>query len=397
MRVRLRVGVGAVVATFAVAACEPAPDVPPETRVTVDTVDGVEHVISGSRGAWSAAERWTVDTDAAVTIGALDGAEEYTFGKVAGLVVAGDGRIYVGDTQALEVRVYSPGGEFLFRFGRDGEGPGEFRNISGLARAPEGVAVMDGTLSRVTVSTGDGEFVRSFRLQRPYMILRHGAVMRFDERGRFYDSAPLDAAPLRDSLAAFVYSDVGEVMDTVFVAAVEEDALVIERNGLPYMSFSRPFTARPSLAIGPNGRIYFTRGDEHRILVLSPRGDTVRVVRRRVTPSPVTDAERDSAIAGVQERFRQAGAQPPSDMALPEQRPAINRLIVDTRGYLWVLGPPVPALDGTEWSIYDREGRYVGSVSMPRMDVMQIGDDFVAGVTTDELGVQRVVVASLGS
>lgn len=382
-------------AAVAAAACDTAPDVPPEARVTYDTIDGVEHVISGSRGTWRAAERWTVDADAALTIGTMDGAEEYTFGGVAGVVVGPDGRVYVADTQAHEVRVFSPDGVFLFRFGRDGEGPGEFRNISGLTLAPEGIAALDGRLGRVTVFDLHGAVDRTFQIQRPYMIFERGAPMRFDRDGRFYDRAPLDAAPLRDSLAVFVYSPAGHPMDTLFVGVVEEDALVIERDGRPYMSFPRPFAPRPSLAIGPEGGGYFTRGAEYRVTVLSRRGETTRVLRRRVRPRPVTDAARDSAIAAVEARYRDAGAAPPRAIELPETKPAISRLVADAGGHLWILSQPDPSWSRLEWWVHDPHGRYLGVVVTPRMNVMQIGADFVAGVMTDEVGVDRVVVARL--
>ncbi len=179
------------------------------------------------------------------------------------------------------------------------------------------------------------------------------------------------------------------------MATIEEDALVIERDGLPIMSLPRPFTPRPSLAVGPDGRIFFARGGDYAVTVHSPTGDTVRVIRRHVDPVPVTKAEADSMMAFIQERYRDVGAAPPPTVELPETQPAIRRIAVDPGGYLWVLGPTASTAAGIEWSVHDPHGRYLGDVSLPAMVVRDIGRDHVAGVTRDELGVQRVVVVPL--
>jgi hypothetical protein len=394
VRMMRRSWLAVALAAVAGAACERPPEPPLDARVVYDTLDGVVHVVSGARGDWHRGGSWNVDRDG-VTIGLVDGPEEYTFGQVAALVIGQDGRIYVGDAQANEVRVFSADGAFVDRFGRAGEGPGEFRNISGLSRAPEGIAVLDGRLARVTVFRPDGSVARSFRLERPYMRMEHRALMRFDRQGRFYDRTALAMQPMVDDAGIVVYHSGGSPVDTVRVAVIEQDHLVVERNGLPIMSFARPFAPQPSMAVGPDGRIYFARGDDYRITVRAPGGDTLHVIRRRVQPRPVPTQEREAALTLVRERFHESGAQPPARIDLPDTKPVIADLVVDDPGNLWVLTHGDPDWSHFEWAIHEPGGRYLGAVAMPRMRVMHIGADRVAGVTTDELGVQRVVVLKI--
>jgi len=97
----------AVVATLLFAACGAGPD-------------------AGSGGATAAA----IDELAAtitLEIGEVEGEEAYLFGQVSGLALDAEGRIYVADRQASEVRVFTPDGAHLFTFGRAGSGPGEMR------------------------------------------------------------------------------------------------------------------------------------------------------------------------------------------------------------------------------------------------------------------------------
>ena len=375
-----------------IAGCDPAAS--GSGDVVRDTIDGVEHVTSTGPGAWAEGAGWRVDS-AGTAIGAMEGADPYVFGQISAVAVASDRRIWVADAQAREIRVFSETGEFRQRVGRDGEGPGEFRHVGGLARAPDGVGAMDGRLGRVTVFDASGEVVRLLRLQRSYMILESHAVMTFDPAGRFFDRARLSARPGMDSIGAIVYGSEGEVVDTVFLATVAQDQLFLERDGVPLMSVPRPYAPRPSLAFGPDGAAYLARGAEYRVDVFSPAGDTVRVIHRPVERPPVTAAERDSALARIERVFEEQGGRVPPGTELPERKPAILGLEVDVEGNLWVRAPGPSGSGQFQWSVHDPEGRYLGDVTTPVMAVDQIGRDFVAGTTRDELGVPRAVVLPL--
>lgn len=379
-------------------ACGDASRAPDRTApdITYDTIAGVVHVTSHGPGLWAEqGNAWQLDESERVIIGDVAGADEYVFGQISGLVVDGVGQIYVADTQANEIRVFSSEGAFLRRLGREGEGPGEFRNISGLALAPDGLAALDGSVGRVTVFSEAGEVERTFRLDRPYMIFNSYSPMAFDDEGRFFDRASLSRTPGVDTVGVLTYSVEGDVLDTARIAVVERDLVMLERDGRPYMSIPRPFAPHLSFAFGPDGLVYFTRGDEHRVDVFSPVGEAIRTIRRPVERSVVTEVERDSALAFVAEAFADQGAALPAGLELPERKAAIGRLVVDDLGYLWVLRQPDAGDPAFEWSVHDPMGRLLGTVSTPPLVVTQIGPDFVAGTTRDELGVPRAVVYPL--
>lgn len=371
-----------------------AGDAPSDRAIRIDTIDAVVHVANPGEGLWTEETRWKVDETRALVIGTLDGPEEYVFGEIAGVVASKDGRVYIADAQAAEVRIFSEAGDLLGRFGRDGEGPGEFRDISGLGRAPAGgVATLDGSLSRVSVFQSDGTFRRSFKLERPYVMIRRGSPIRFDAAGRFYDQAGFSVRPGVDTLGVVRYASDGSVEDTVVAIIHEPRQIMLQRDGVPVMSIPLPFAPRPSVAVGPDGRIFAASGDEYRIAELGPEGDTVRVIARTVERVAVGEAEREEVRALVEDAYRNATGSAPRDLPrFPEWKAPVETIHVDETGHLWVLVPSPSGSTAMTWDVLDPEGRFLGQVALPRMFVMHIGERSVAGVVLDELEVPRVVV-----
>jgi hypothetical protein len=372
-------------------ACTEGSDRAP-SQVIYDTIAGVEHVIGFDTGVWTEiGEGWTVDHGQAVEVGEMDGPDEYLFGEISGAVLDSDGRVHVADPQARNIRVFSPDGTFLRSVGGPGEGPGEFGHISGLAVAPEGIAALDGSLNRVTVFGPAGEVVRTVRLQRPSSVFEHNAPMAFDSDGRFFDRARL-SRPDADSVGVAIYELSGDGVKTVILLVIERDQVMLEKGGAAYMAIPRPFAPEPSIAFGPDGEVFLSRGDEYWIQEFSPGGERVRVIRRSVQPTAITGHERDSVFTFISESFEAVGAALPPATRFPEFRPAIRRMIVDSDRHLWVLRGEDASAEGVNWSVHNPDGLYLGDVLLPDMVVFHIGREFVVGVTSDELGVQRALI-----
>jgi hypothetical protein len=64
-----------------------------------------------------------------LTIGVAEGDENYMFGKSVQVTADEKGAIYALDWDRKRIQKYDDQGKFLFSIGREGQGPGEFRNI----------------------------------------------------------------------------------------------------------------------------------------------------------------------------------------------------------------------------------------------------------------------------
>lgn len=77
------------------------------------------------------------------SVGVLDGPEAYVLGRIADVELDAEGRIYILDRHANELRLYDAGGRYLHRVGGPGTGPGRYRRVQAVAVASDRVYVSD--------------------------------------------------------------------------------------------------------------------------------------------------------------------------------------------------------------------------------------------------------------
>ena len=118
---------------------------------TVTTEGNVTEVVNEAGSVWGG----TATLVEEASIGVESGDEPYLFGRVTG-VWADEQRIYVVDSQVPAVRTYDLSGRHLLDVGRQGEGPGEYREPWLVATTNNGDIVVSETGSRLHIYAPDG-------------------------------------------------------------------------------------------------------------------------------------------------------------------------------------------------------------------------------------------------
>lgn len=96
-------------------------------------------------------------------IGATNGPVAYQLGRVGGLLLGEDGRVYVLDQQARQIRAFDGQGRHVRTVGKEGSGPGEFRDPRGMRWSPDGTLwVTDYATQRYTVLTPELDLVATY-------------------------------------------------------------------------------------------------------------------------------------------------------------------------------------------------------------------------------------------
>ncbi|MFW6202328.1 MAG: 6-bladed beta-propeller [Gemmatimonadota bacterium] len=376
---------------------EPEPRYPPRESQRTEVAEPIV-VTNPADGSWQAGEAWRVVEE--LRIGAVSGTAANVFGDVADVEVDAAGRLFVVDRLAREVRVFGPEGRHIRNIGRAGPGPGEFRQPTGIVFHPDGTLwVADLSGNGYSVFDTTGTFIRAYSSVGFEALPWRGA---FDRAGRFYetDARVLDDGTPGGLLVAYTLGETLVPADSVSLPVPVLDEIELPRG----TTLRTPFGTESHWTLDPRGHLWVGRDDRYRIVQITLSGDTVRVVEKEHEPAPVTPAEAEAErerLAPTLERMMGGGTVPHID--LPEHRPAYETFMTDDRGNLWVgltltedrrYDLDLPA----RYDVFDAEGRYLGEVMAP-IAAWKWGtkptfrDDYMAGVVTDELGVDYVVRA----
>lgn len=380
----------------ALAACAGGTGTP---AVVVDTLaSGVVRVRNRDGGLWAAGGAWKPRELA--RIGETEGASPYVLTAVSDVEMGPDGRVYVLENRAKELRVFALDGTHLATIGRPGRGPGEFTDPEGLAWGPDGeLWVVDVGSQRYTLVSPAGDLVATYPRPVDSRNGFWGGAIAPD--GSLYEPGPMvrQEGATRHLFIRYEITGRGPVArDTVELpaAVASSERISVADNDT---TFPAPFAPRLSWASARDAGLWFGTGERYRLWHRTLAGDTLRIVeldrpRRRVT-------RRDLELARRRIRRFADGAPEQVDLArIPDRRAAYGAVLVDDLGWLWV-AQSLPLFPGREpepnpttFDIFDPDGVYHGALTL---DVAAqpgpvISGNRVVGVAYDGHGVPSVVV-----
>lgn len=372
---------------------------------TVETQpDGARLVRNRGDGLWTADREasWVLEEE--LRIGTVEGTGPDAFGNVGGVFVDGPGRIHVVESQAREIRVFDVNGAPIRILGGEGEGPGEFRFIAGMAWDNTGTMwVVDFLNGRYTRYDTVGVVVGTARRESRFMRIGpfRGGIT---PEGVLYDTdlhvpAGSDHLPplmlaagmggSRLILRAMLSLDGAPVSDTVELPVTSTEPVTFRTEGAMIGS---PYNTSVHWTFDPRGSLWVGQSDAYRIEQHTLDGVRRLVIDRDYSPVPVTADEVDAWVqSDGAARFRERGGRIDASQ-LQDVKPIFDGFVVDDTGYLWVrLGSRA---DAVRFDVFDPEGRYLGVVEgvtgMVRLAPVIRGDRFYA-VLRDSLDVPYVV------
>ncbi|MBX3133060.1 MAG: 6-bladed beta-propeller [Gemmatimonadaceae bacterium] len=359
-----------------------------------------------------------------LAVGETDGEEEYTFGRVGAVLEGPGGGLVVYDAHNTSglIRIYDGEGKYLRTVGAKGSGPGEYQQLNGLVRLPNGqLVIWDGNNTRLTRYAADGSFLNSWTLSMGGWFTSNG--LHTDASGFVYRWTIIDRGDEANgipSTSGLIRSDsVGTVLDTLvyprwspgvppFLQAASPDGRMMTRTSPPFM----PGTA---VRVGHRGGLVSGPGNPYVIYLLPPNGKPTRVEREH-TPVPVQAIESSERRAQIERMMK--GVNPSwswTGPGIPSTKPAYTGLEVAEDGRIWVrlstAGEPIPEAelppvpsgvtpppvrlttrDPVVYDVFSPEGRLLGRVKFPpRTSFNRARGNWVWGLQRDEDDVERAV------
>ncbi len=347
-------------------------------------------------------------------VGSLDGDEATQFFTPRDAVLGDDGRVYVLDSGNHRVKVFDvTDGSYLYGFGSEGQGPGEFEGQPGRLVAGGGQLVVSDLGRRFHAFRPDGTLVGTVAAG-PLLPAGHIATSAAYDGSRFL----LQATRFYDLEAgASVPGQPTALLALDFENSAIGDSTGLRWDGLP------PREDDPTLG-GPvqpmveqrwtwwfdgRGRMHRVFSEDYAWEVYAPDGPLLRRVTNHVDRVPVDPTLRDRYAANQEERCAASGnpecdailgRQLPAVLAqpLPEFMPTIYQLDGSDDGALLVLRSDRgwDVVDGFSSKTYDffaPDGRFRGRFTKdPGFRVIAVDDEYIVAIERDELDVESLVL-----
>jgi hypothetical protein len=314
---------------------------------------------------------------------------------------------------ARTIRVFTPSGEYVQTIGGPGEGPGELgQQALALYMGPgDTLLAPDMAQQRVNRYAPDGSSLGSFPLRLENGIPMAIAATTDGIIAEQVRPLSLPDMPARDSMDAIVTLAMdGTVLDTLMRFPSGGTIDLADPND-PRITL---FAAEPVWELAEDGRLHFGINDSYRIRVYDQDGVLERIFTKPYERAPISDGDQQTIMSFIEEQIQDLV--PPGQQATALARirqayrfadyyPAFASMQDGPQGTIWVqhIQSPSDVPEGTEWNplqdigardwdVFDRDGRYLGVVTMPeRFAPRLLRGEHIYGVARDELDVQYVV------
>lgn len=334
-----------------------------------------------------------------------------TLFRVAAARFLPNGRLVVlqGGT---ELRFFDEMGALVSVAGREGEGPGEYLQATGLRGTVTGeLAVWDASLGRLSMLSDSGAFVGSERLDMEAVGIRFPAILpiRPESRWHLVDENRL-------LLFLYSFSDMPEEgssrptvsYTTLTVDELEADTLGeyggIEQTRVPGAGQRVVVSLDPEdthyAVAEATGHIYVGDGGREYIDRFSPAGvldQRIELVGLDREPVPHLIAESSARLLDQLERGgleNMGGAV--ASLAAIEDAPTLRGLVTDDRGSVWVRWGQQPDATGVQYGVFDTQGLFAGTARLPTHErVLDVSQGRVVVLHRSGLGVETLAIYRL--
>ena len=377
---------------------------------TITTEGNVTTVVNESGSVWGGPARLVEEA----SIGVEFGEDAYMFGQVRA-IAATDEEIYVLDQQVSMIRVYDVEGRHLRDIGKEGEGPGEFRQPASMVIGPKGrIYVRDARNGRISVLSPEGGELATMHLNTgfststPMVITTHGQLYnseRTNPTGAIEDWGMAMVPRSEDD------TQEGEPIFPPELGFDNAEWRIEGRNEGAVAIYSVPFAPSDVWTLSPSGAVIGGVSEDYSFEIRHPDGRITRVVKDW-DPVPVDPDEGEWFKRNATARMRRMFPEwiwNGSDV--PSHKPAYSQLLADLSGRIWVRRPgsgyhvdtechenPLVESDNEEpcwrehttWDVFDEEGRFLGKADVPEGISLYPGpyirDDVFLSSFMDEMG-----------
>ncbi|MCU0243394.1 MAG: 6-bladed beta-propeller [Acidobacteria bacterium] len=328
----------------------------PAYPVRIETVDGVRTVLDPAFPK-EGVVRYALREE--LSVGGESGGAEAVLNRPQYLDVDAQGNLYVLDWGDVDIKVFAPDGRLLRKFGKQGQGPGEFDiPVRFAVEADGGVVLLSGRQHQVIFLDAAGKYVSSFRVDG------FCDQLGLDGRGRIYYSqflTPDEAGGggeeyklVQNRMALFRTDRTGR--EKTRLGEFLDVTMMRKTQGQMISSMSSREAYTTSWHVGPDERVYLGYNKDYRLDVYDADWKLLFRFGRETTPV----------------RHPQYKAGGPH----PEFYPAFSdwHSFFDGEGNLWLEQYVEEGVEDKVYDVFTPEGIYLKQVRVPETLHLVRGD-----------------------
>lgn len=297
--------------------------------------------------------------------------------------------VVIADHGRPAVIIFNLEGQHLWQVGRQGEGPGEFRGLSGVHLCNgDSIFVRDRNLHRMSVLDLAGNVVREYRT--PIQALNNTCSMNGTVvvQLRSWGSSAPSGSEVQYSSLLFM-STVGDTIATL-------DSIRLGRN-LPLAPVTSVATSTDRVYVGtaesPFVDVYSLTGEP--MGRIATGDSTRRKLTREILESHVDELL--SGITGASRQLIETQRRTLLDMPVGEYLPAYGRILAAPNATLW-LDLTVPGDSIRTLRAISSTGTVIGNEHLPLgVDPLAVDDDYLFARYEDEAGEPHIVLYRIRS
>lgn len=222
------------------------------------------------------------------TLGDSDDPNE-TFYKPEDIAVGKNGNVYVLDSGNSRIQCFSQKGEFLFSFGRLGQGPGELSDwASTLEILDDGyLYLIDNPQYRISIFTPEGKHVKSYKIKKWFDDIQ------LVGKTYYLSSFKFD----KDYKTIYITKNLG-IINKSFGNILDPGKNLFEQEKRLPVPLAGTFgnTKMSSLAVDSEGYLFYSQSNPYKIIKYDQKGDKILEFNRPVdfnTHVPMTVKYKD--------------------------------------------------------------------------------------------------------
>lgn len=300
-----------------------------------------------------------------LTIGAVQGDENFLFGKKIYVNIDDAGNFYVTDWDRKTVRKYDSDGGFLQSIGGPGQGPGEFQDISEVRFDFEGNIYLNDVQSRrISSLSKTGDYLNSIRAPGLFEYVVKNSQGFYIARSA--DNVELGQGKKWDYFYGLFDDNFNLLVE--FLRLPQEDDMPAKNSDSMTQLFANSLSREAyapfvNYVLDKKDLIYFGYPKDYEIKVYFPEGKLKSIIQRDYVPVEIDKRHKDHFVQNLDDRLlaKMPAGEEEKIFALiqyPKYKPAYERFILMENDWIFVIVDSVRE-ESKLIDIFDKDGVFL--------------------------------------